>query len=97
MLWLALSTYLLFPHIFADTSVKDLFNNLIYNGAKRENVRVLVVGGAKLFLDYDMTYQENMDTFKKELESLEIEIEAGDTGGLNERSVIYDAPYVRKS
>ena len=82
--------HLLFPHTFADTSVKDLINNLVYNGANRENVKALLVGGAKLFLDYDMTYQENIDTVKKELQSLEIKIDAEDIGGLSERSVIYD-------
>ncbi|MFX0027632.1 MAG: CheR family methyltransferase [Candidatus Hermodarchaeota archaeon] len=93
--------HLLFPHTFADTSAKDLFNNLIYNGANDLNIRALIVGGAKLFLDYDMTYQENLDAVKKELKSLGIEIEAEDTGGLSERSVVYDtindALYVRKS
>jgi hypothetical protein len=66
--------HLLFPHTFADTSVKDLFNNLIYNGADESNIRAILVGGAKLFLDYDMIYQENLDTVKKELQSLKIEI-----------------------
>lgn len=93
--------HLLFPHTFADTSVKDLFNNLLYNGAKESNIRALIVGGAKLFLDYDMTYQENLDTVKRELNSLDIEIEVEDTGGLSERSVVYDtindALYVRKT
>ncbi|MBY8985891.1 MAG: hypothetical protein KGD65_12530 [Candidatus Lokiarchaeota archaeon] len=82
--------HLLFPHTFADTSVKDLINNLLYNGASRENVKALIVGGAKLFLDYDMTYQENIDTIKKELQALEIKIDAEDIGGLSERSVLYD-------
>ena len=93
--------HLLFPHTFADTSVKDLSNNLLYNGAKKSNIRALIVGGAKLFLDYDMTYQENLDAIKKELKSLDIEIEAEDTGGLSERAVIYDtindALYIRKT
>ena len=82
--------HLLFPHTFADTSVKDLYNNLLYNGANKKDVEALIVGGAKLFLDYDMTYQENIDTVKKELITLEIEVKAEDIGGLSERSVIYD-------
>ncbi|MFX1374531.1 MAG: CheR family methyltransferase [Promethearchaeota archaeon] len=93
--------HLLFPHTFVDTSVKDLFNSLIYNGATESNIKAIIVGGAKLFLDYDMTYKENLDSVKHELKSLEIEIEAEDTGGLSERSVVYDtindALYVRKS
>ncbi|MHA1933370.1 MAG: hypothetical protein ACW96X_12570, partial [Promethearchaeota archaeon] len=82
--------HLLFPHTFADTSVKDLLNNLLYNGANKEDIKALIVGGAKLFLDYDVTYQENIDTVKKELKLLEIEIESEDVGGLSERSVKYD-------
>ena len=82
--------HLLFPHTFADTSVKDLYNNLLYNGADRDDIKALIVGGAKLFLDYDMTYQENIDTVRRELQSLEIEIEAEDIGGLSEREILYD-------
>jgi len=82
--------HLLFPHTFADTSVKDLFNNLLYNGANSEDVEALIVGGAKLFLDYDMTYQENIDTVKNQLILLDIEVKAEVVGGLSERSVIYD-------
>jgi len=82
--------HLLFPHTFADTSVKDLYNNLIYNGGNKSSIKALIVGGAKLFLDYDMTFQENVDAIKRELELNQIEIEADDIGGLSERSVIYD-------
>ena len=93
--------HLLFPHTFVDTSVKDLFNNLLYNGANRDDIRALVVGGAKLFLDYDMTYQENINTIKKELQSLEIEIDAEVLGGLSEREILYDtindSLFVKKS
>jgi chemotaxis receptor (MCP) glutamine deamidase CheD len=93
--------HLLFPHTFIDTSVKDLLNNLLYNGANVDTVRALVVGGAKLFLDYDMTYQENIDTVKKELQSLEIEIDAEVLGGLSEREILYDtindSLFVKKS
>ncbi|MFX1366080.1 MAG: CheR family methyltransferase [Promethearchaeota archaeon] len=82
--------HLLFPHTFADTSVKDLYNNLIYNGANNTNITALIVGGAKLFLDYDMTYQENIDAIKKELDTWGIEVIAEDLGGLSERAIIYD-------
>ncbi|MHA2326401.1 MAG: hypothetical protein ACXACB_13430 [Promethearchaeota archaeon] len=48
-----------------------------------------------------MTYQENIDTIKKELKTYQITIEAEDLGGLSERSIIYDtindALYVKKS
>ncbi|MFW9989267.1 MAG: CheR family methyltransferase [Candidatus Odinarchaeota archaeon] len=83
--------HLLFPHTFVDTSVKDLYNNLIYNGANNSNITALIVGGAKLFLDYDMTYKENIDAIKRELEAWQIEIVAEDLGGLSERTIIYDS------
>ncbi|MFX1391047.1 MAG: CheR family methyltransferase [Promethearchaeota archaeon] len=93
--------HLLFPHTFADTSVKDLYNNLLYNGAKKANITALIVGGAKLFLDYDMTYQENIDAVKEHLLANNIILEAEDTGGLSERAVIYDtitdSLYVKKT
>lgn len=82
--------HLLFPHTFVDTSVKDLYNDLIYHGANSSNITALIVGGAKLFLDYDMTYQENIDAIKKELEVRKIEIIAEDLGGISERAIIYD-------
>ncbi len=74
--------HLLFPHTFVDTSVKDLYNNLLYHGANKRNIKALIVGGAKLFLDYDMTYQENIDNIKRELELRQIEIEGEDLAGL---------------
>ncbi|MFX0035148.1 MAG: CheR family methyltransferase [Candidatus Hermodarchaeota archaeon] len=93
--------HLLFPHTFVDTSVKDLYNTLIYHGANKDNISALIVGGAKLFLDYDITYQENIDAIKNELEIIQIPIEAEDIGGLSERAVIYDTIndilYVKKS
>ncbi|MFW9875641.1 MAG: hypothetical protein ACFFG0_21265, partial [Candidatus Thorarchaeota archaeon] len=93
--------HLLFPHTFVDTSVKDLYNNLLYNGAKKSNISALIVGGAKLFLDYDLTYQDNLDAVKNELKSLDIEIKAEDIGGLSERAVVFDTIndilYVRKT
>ncbi|MEE9378441.1 MAG: CheR family methyltransferase [Candidatus Lokiarchaeia archaeon] len=82
--------HLLFPHTFIDTSVKDLYNDLIYHGANGSYITALIVGGAKLFLDYDMTYQENINAIKKELEVRKIEIIAKDLGGISERAIIYD-------
>jgi len=90
-----------FPHIFADTSVKDLFNNLIYHGAKKDNIKAHIIGGARMFSDYDLTYQENIDTVKNKLNKLQIEIESEDIGGLSERKVSYDTindiVFVKKS
>ena len=93
--------HLLFPHTFADTSVRDLLNNLIYHGAKEPNISAMIVGGAKLFLEYDKTYQENIEIVKKELRLLDIEVITEDVGGLSERSVYYDTindtVFVKKS
>lgn len=93
--------HLLFPHTFVDTSIQDLYNNLLYHGVKEANIRASIVGGAKLFLDYDKTYQENIENIKKGLSSMHIKIDSEDIGGLSERSVIYgtinDALYVKKT
>ncbi len=82
--------HLLFPHTFVDTATKDLLNKILYNGAEKENVMALIVGGAKLFTDFDLTFQENIDAIKKELKSLQINIELEELGGIGERSIIYD-------
>ena len=82
--------HLLFPHTFIDTSVKNLVNKLTYNGAEKENITAIIVGGAKLFMDYDLTFQENIDAIKKELMTLQIKIEIEELGGISERSLIYD-------
>jgi chemotaxis methyl-accepting protein methylase/chemotaxis receptor (MCP) glutamine deamidase CheD len=93
--------HLLFPHTFADTSVKDLYNNLLYHGAKKGNISAVIIGGAKLFLDYDLTFQENIDHVKKALESLNIKIKLEEIGGISERSIIYDtindSVYIKKT
>jgi chemotaxis receptor (MCP) glutamine deamidase CheD len=93
--------HFLFPHTFIDTGVKDLYNNIIFHGGKNSNIRALIVGGAKLFLDYDMTYQENIDAVKSQLNKHQIEVEAEDIGGLSERVIIYDtindSLYVKKT
>ena len=93
--------HLLFPHTFVDTSVQDLYNNVIYNGGDKSSIKALIVGGAKLFLDYDMTYQENIDAIRGKLAALQIDIEGEDIGGLSERSISYDtindALYVKKT
>ncbi|MFX1573481.1 MAG: CheR family methyltransferase [Promethearchaeota archaeon] len=93
--------HLLFPHTFVDTSIKDLYNNLLYHGAKKANIKAIIVGGARLFMDYDKTYQENIDNIKEKLGSMNIKIEIEEIGGLSERSVIYDTIndtlYVKKT
>ena len=93
--------HLLFPHTFVDTSVQDLYNNIIYHGGNKDSIKALIIGGAKLFLDYDMTYQENIDAIREELAILQIDIEGEDIGGLSERSIRYDTInddlYVKKT
>ncbi len=93
--------HFLFPHTFVDTGFKDLYNNILFHGGKKSNIRALIAGGAKLFLDYDMTYQENIDAVKAQLKNHEIELEAEDLGGLSEREIIYDtindSLYVKKT
>ena len=56
--------HLIFPHTFADTSVKDLYNHLIYHGANKHKITAIIIGGAKLFSDLDKTYQKNIEAIK---------------------------------
>jgi chemotaxis methyl-accepting protein methylase/chemotaxis receptor (MCP) glutamine deamidase CheD len=93
--------HFLFPHTFVDTGIKDLYNNILFHGGKKSNIKALIVGGAKLFLDYDMTYQENIDAVKAQLKKHQIEVEGEDLGGLSERAIVYDtindSLYVKKT
>ena len=90
-----------FPHRFVDTSVNDLFNQLIYNGANKKHLRAIIIGGAKIFNDLNSPHQKNIDAIRKELKNLNIIIEQEDLGGLSERHIIFDtidnSIYIKKS
>jgi chemotaxis methyl-accepting protein methylase/chemotaxis receptor (MCP) glutamine deamidase CheD len=82
--------HLVSPHSFIDTSVKSLLNTMLYHGAEKDKIKAIIIGGARLFNDFDLTFQENIDSIKKELKKNDILTEIEDLGGLSERTIKYD-------
>ncbi len=93
--------HLLFPHTFIDTAAKELLNKMLYNGAEKENIAAMIIGGAKLFTDFDLTFQENIDAIQEVLKSLQLKVVFEELGGIGERSIIYntltDSLFIQKS
>jgi chemotaxis methyl-accepting protein methylase/chemotaxis receptor (MCP) glutamine deamidase CheD len=82
--------HLVSPHSFIDTSVKSLLNTMLYHGAEKNDIKAIIIGGARLFNDFDLTFQENIDSIKRELKKNSILTEIEDLGGLSEKAVKYD-------
>jgi len=82
---------ILYPHKYANLSVKLLLDELIYHGALRENIKAIIVGGSKIF-DFDNNIMgiDNITSVKEELKKLKIQIIKEDTGGSVGRNVIFD-------
>ena len=80
-----------YPHKYAAFSVKELFNELIINGAKKKNIKAAILGGADIFRNgiYAIGV-ENINKVKEELKKLEIKIECEETGGHRGRVIRYD-------
>jgi len=93
---------ILYPHKYANLSVKILLKELISHGAVRENIKAIIVGGSKIFnLDYNFMGIDNTSSVKEELDSLKIQIIKEDTRGSMGRNVIFDTQcfslYVRST
>ena len=82
--------HLVSPHSFINTSVKSLLNTMLYHGAEKNDIKAIIIGGARLFNDFDLTFQENIDSIKRELKKNSILTEIEDLGGLSEKAVKYD-------
>jgi chemotaxis methyl-accepting protein methylase/chemotaxis receptor (MCP) glutamine deamidase CheD len=72
------------------TSISNLLNMLLSNGANKENIKAIILGGARLFNENKSSIQKSIKMFKIELNYLQIPIDKEDIGGLSERSIIYD-------
>jgi chemotaxis protein CheD len=82
---------IVYPHKYADLSVKLLLEDLISHGAVRENVKAIIIGGSKIFdIDNNFMGIDNIKAVKNELNALNIQIIKEDTGGLKGRNVIFD-------
>lgn len=84
------SSSLIFPHRYVDTAVTSLIDILRYNGASKENMKAIVIGGAKNIYEKSNISQENIDAVKQALFSNYILIEKEFLGGISEMSLIYD-------
>ncbi|MFX1340054.1 MAG: CheR family methyltransferase [Promethearchaeota archaeon] len=80
----------LFPHRYIDTSVSLLLDTILYNGANKDNLEAIIVGGANNIYEQGGDFQDNIDAIKKELFSHHINIEKEYLGGISERSIVYD-------
>ena len=80
-----------YPHKYANSSVKDLLAEFLRHGAKRENIKAIIVGGAKIFQGFDNSISEqNIHSIKKELAKYKIKIKKQDLGGSKGRILKYD-------
>lgn len=80
-----------YPHKYADLSLNFLMQELIKNGAVKENIKAIIVGGSKIFdLDENFMGIDNTKAIKRELAKLSIRIIGEDTGGAEGRGVIFD-------
>ena len=90
------------PHKFADCSVNDLLENMMIQGAERQNIKAVMVGGSRIFQNYiNDVGAENIKVVKSELKRHKIRIIKEDTGGIRGRIIIYDtldnSVYVKKT
>jgi chemotaxis receptor (MCP) glutamine deamidase CheD len=81
---------ILFPHRYIDTSVTLLLDTILYNGADRDNLEAIIVGGANNIYEQDGDYEENIEAITRQLFSHHIKIEKEFLGGITERSIVYD-------
>jgi len=83
-------TPLRFPHKYADKAVIDLITQLEKEGAKRENLKAIIIGGSKIFQNHHNNIgNENAEMVKTQLKKFNIEILKEDIGGNSGRSVLF--------
>ncbi|MFX0003323.1 MAG: chemotaxis protein CheD [Candidatus Hodarchaeota archaeon] len=80
-----------YPHKYADLSLKLLIQELLNHGAKKDNIKAIIVGGSRIFdLDENFMGIDNSKAIKQELEKLKITVIGEDIGGSEGRGVIFD-------
>jgi chemotaxis protein CheD len=82
------------PAKFADTAVPLLYQKMGEEGALKSMLVAKLIGGAEMFPpteDFSSNIgKENVEAVKRALQSLQIPIEAEDTGGSRGRSIEFD-------
>lgn len=80
-----------YPHKFADSSVKDLMNEMKKKGAKLDNIKAAIIGGATIFKHQDSKIGvDNIRSIKKELRKLKLKISKQDVGGFKGRIIKFN-------
>lgn len=79
---------------YADTAVKVLLDEMLSKGARRDQLRAKLVGGAQMFPNLNIKVadigKENVEEAKKALKGLGIRLAAEDTHGTRGRSATFD-------
>lgn len=82
------------PTKYADTAIKRLLQEMLVKGAKREQLRAKLVGGAQMFPNLSIKVsdigKENCEECKKALRLLGIRLAGEDTLGTRGRSATFD-------
>ncbi len=80
-----------YPHKYADLSAKYLIEELILQGAQREYIYAIIVGGSKIFdLNDNIIGEENIKSIKQELDKLNINITIKSLGGTHGRIIKFN-------
>lgn len=83
------------PLKFADTGIKDLYQQLIYSGAKKENIVCKIAGGSQVYQNksnlkmFDIGNM-NIKRVKEVLRELRVPVLAEDLGGRCSRTIEFD-------
>jgi len=84
-------TPLRYPHKYADHAVKDLIREAKAKGATKDNLKAVIVGGAKIFKNhYNNIGEENVKTVKQELDNYKITLVKEEVGGTSGRNIKFD-------
>jgi chemotaxis protein CheD len=82
------------PLKYADTAVRRLFEEMLAKGAKKEQLRAKLVGGAQMFPNLNIKVsdigKQNCEEAKKALRQLGVRVAAEDTQGTRGRSATFD-------
>jgi len=82
---------ILYPHKYADLSIKYLVDELLQHGAELKNLESIIVGGASIFKNLDCIIgKENIKAVKNELKKLKIKIKREDIGGFKGKILKFD-------
>ena len=81
----------IFPHKYADLSVKLLIKEMLDKGASKKNIYAVIIGGSTIFNTPILSIGEkNIQMVKKQLLDLKINVLKEEVGGSKGRSIIFN-------